>query len=55
MLEWMVMCGVSLYVCVCRTELCAFSEYRIYPGHGVRFIRRDGQVQSVRCCFAVIL
>ena len=27
-----------------RTELCAFSEYRIYPGHGIRYIRRDGQV-----------
>mmetsp|Transcript_19882 Transcript_19882/g.33288 ORF Transcript_19882/g.33288 Transcript_19882/m.33288 type:complete len:152 (-) Transcript_19882:184-639(-) len=28
---------------VVKTELCAFSEYRIYPGHGVKFIRRDGQ------------
>mmetsp|Transcript_14685 Transcript_14685/g.15873 ORF Transcript_14685/g.15873 Transcript_14685/m.15873 type:complete len:155 (+) Transcript_14685:68-532(+) len=28
---------------VVKTELCAFSEYRIYPGHGIRFIRRDGQ------------
>ena len=24
--------------------MCAFSEYRIYPGHGQKFIRRDGQV-----------
>ena len=23
--------------------MCAFSEYRIYPGHGSKFIRRDGQ------------
>ena len=30
-----------------RTELCAFSEYRIYPGHGIRYIRRDGQVIAV--------
>jgi large subunit ribosomal protein L24e len=28
---------------VVKTELCAISEYRIYPGHGIRFIRRDGQ------------
>eukprot|EP01039_Chlorochromonas_danica_P007941 gene7941-8760_t len=28
---------------VVKTELCAFSEYRIYPGHGQRFIRKDGQ------------
>ncbi|RYG68310.1 hypothetical protein EON64_05455 [archaeon] len=28
---------------MCRTELCAFSEYRIYPGHGIKYIRRDGQ------------
>ena len=28
---------------VVKTDLCAFSEYRIYPGHGQRFIRRDGQ------------
>ena len=27
-----------------RTELCAFSEFRIYPGHGQRFVRKDGQV-----------
>lgn len=24
-------------------ELCALSEYRIYPGHGKLFIRRDGK------------
>jgi len=28
---------------VVKTELCAFSEYRIYPGHGIRMIRKDGQ------------
>jgi large subunit ribosomal protein L24e len=28
---------------VVKTEICAFSEYRIYPGHGMKFIRRDGQ------------
>ncbi|CAM9314370.1 unnamed protein product [Laminaria digitata] len=28
---------------VIKTEVCAFSDSRIYPGHGVRFIRRDGQ------------
>lgn len=25
-----------------RTETCSFSEGRIYPGHGSRYIRRDG-------------
>lgn len=29
---------------VIKTEVCAFSDTRIYPGHGIRFIRRDGQV-----------
>lgn len=29
---------------VIKTEVCAFSDIRIYPGHGVRMIRRDGQV-----------
>uniref|UniRef100_A0A7S1XMT1 Large ribosomal subunit protein eL24-related N-terminal domain-containing protein n=1 Tax=Phaeomonas parva TaxID=124430 RepID=A0A7S1XMT1_9STRA len=28
---------------VIKTDRCAFSEIPIYPGHGVRFIRRDGQ------------
>ena len=28
---------------VVKTELCVFSEARIYPGHGMRFIRKDGQ------------
>ncbi len=28
---------------VVKTDLCSFSENRIYPGHGIRFIRRDGQ------------
>ena len=27
---------------VIKTEVCSFSEGRIYPGHGSRFIRRDG-------------
>lgn len=31
---------------VIKTEVCAFSDTRIYPGHGVRFIRRDGQVRD---------
>jgi large subunit ribosomal protein L24e len=28
---------------VVKTELCAFSEYRIYPGKGMLYIRRDGR------------
>mmetsp|Transcript_20863 Transcript_20863/g.30938 ORF Transcript_20863/g.30938 Transcript_20863/m.30938 type:complete len:160 (-) Transcript_20863:154-633(-) len=27
---------------VIKTDTCAFSEFRIYPGHGMRFVRRDG-------------
>ncbi|CAM9479528.1 unnamed protein product [Choristocarpus tenellus] len=37
---------------VIKTDVCAFSEYRIYPGHGMRFIRRDGQpitLSSAKC------
>ena len=29
---------------VIKTEVCAFTEARIYPGHGIRFARRDGQL-----------
>ena len=29
---------------VIKTELCAYSEYRIYPGRGIRFCQRDGKV-----------
>ena len=28
---------------VVRTELCAFTEYRIYPGKGMLYIKRDGR------------
>lgn len=28
---------------VVKTDMCVFSEARIYPGHGMRFIRKDGQ------------
>lgn len=31
---------------VIKTEVCAFSDTRIYPGHGMRFVRRDGQVMA---------
>merc|ERR1719240_926514 len=30
---------------VVKTELCVYSEYRIYPGRGIRFVQRDGKVQ----------
>eukprot|EP00899_Mesostigma_viride_P026323 jgi/Mesvir1/6876/Mv09044-RA.1 len=29
---------------VLKTEICRFSGLRIYPGHGCRFVRGDGQV-----------
>eukprot|EP00608_Synchroma_pusillum_P008851 CAMPEP_0198439678 /NCGR_PEP_ID=MMETSP1452-20131203/55861_1 /TAXON_ID=1181717 /ORGANISM="Synchroma pusillum, Strain CCMP3072" /LENGTH=158 /DNA_ID=CAMNT_0044160289 /DNA_START=28 /DNA_END=504 /DNA_ORIENTATION=+ len=28
---------------VVKTDLCSFSEYRVYPGNGMKFVRRDGQ------------
>ncbi|CAN0138721.1 unnamed protein product [Ascophyllum nodosum] len=28
---------------VIKTDPCAFSDNRVYPGHGIRFVRRDGQ------------
>ena len=31
---------------VIKTEVCYFSDIRVYPGHGVRMIRRDGQVSK---------
>eukprot|EP00922_Rhytidocystis_sp_ex-Travisia-forbesii_P007245 GHVS01010551.1.p2 GENE.GHVS01010551.1~~GHVS01010551.1.p2 ORF type:complete len:160 (+),score=33.73 GHVS01010551.1:150-629(+) len=27
-----------------KTDICSFSEYRIYPGRGKRFIARDGKI-----------
>merc|ERR1711934_914141 len=32
--------GVTMVI---STDLCALSEYRIYPGNGRQFIRRDGK------------
>ena len=29
-----------------RTVTCSFSEYKIYPGHGGMYIRKDGQVKE---------
>ena len=29
---------------VIKTDLCAYTEYRIYPGRGQRFIAKDGKV-----------
>mmetsp|Transcript_8441 Transcript_8441/g.16928 ORF Transcript_8441/g.16928 Transcript_8441/m.16928 type:complete len:148 (-) Transcript_8441:53-496(-) len=28
---------------VIKCDTCSFSDFKIYPGHGMRFIRRDGQ------------
>ena len=36
-----------------RTDICTFSNYRIYPYHGVTYIRVDGKVCSV--CVALVL
>merc|ERR1712196_80058 len=29
---------------VIKTDLCNYTEYRIYPGHGQKFVARDGKV-----------
>lgn len=29
---------------VIKTDLCSFSEFRVYPGHGTKFVRKDGQL-----------
>ena len=29
---------------VIKTDTCSFSENRVYPGRGTRFVRRDGQL-----------
>lgn len=34
--------SVSLFLC--RTEVCNFSGFKIYPGHGSRFARTDEKV-----------
>ena len=41
---------------VIKTRLCAFSETRIYPGHGMMAIRKDGSAVQLfgikeRCMF----
>eukprot|EP00408_Alexandrium_pacificum_P068586 CAMPEP_0171169846 /NCGR_PEP_ID=MMETSP0790-20130122/8417_1 /TAXON_ID=2925 /ORGANISM="Alexandrium catenella, Strain OF101" /LENGTH=56 /DNA_ID=CAMNT_0011634691 /DNA_START=90 /DNA_END=256 /DNA_ORIENTATION=- len=29
---------------VIKTDLCSYTEYRIYPGGGQRYVARDGKV-----------
>merc|ERR1712178_8846 len=33
--------GASMVI---KTDLCQYTEYRIYPGHGQKFIAKDGKV-----------
>merc|ERR1712127_793619 len=32
------------FTMVIKTDTCYFSEMKIYPGHGSRFVRRDGKL-----------
>ena len=29
---------------VIKTDVCAFSEARVSPGHGIKYVRKDGQL-----------
>merc|ERR1711904_32352 len=33
--------GKSLFAMVVKTEICNYSGFRIYPGHGKKFVRSD--------------
>ncbi|GBG24485.1 60S ribosomal protein L24 [Hondaea fermentalgiana] len=28
---------------VVKTDVCSYTEFKIYPGHGIKFVRKDGQ------------
>merc|ERR1719221_1661599 len=30
---------------VIKTEICTYSEYRIFPGRGIRYVQKDGRTQ----------
>lgn len=34
--------------CVIRTEVCAFSAFKVHPGHGIRYVRTDNKVVFFR-------
>mmetsp|Transcript_32620 Transcript_32620/g.53019 ORF Transcript_32620/g.53019 Transcript_32620/m.53019 type:complete len:154 (-) Transcript_32620:257-718(-) len=29
---------------VVKTDLCFFTECKVFPGHGIRFVRKDGKI-----------
>eukprot|EP00442_Polarella_glacialis_P040992 CAMPEP_0115152878 /NCGR_PEP_ID=MMETSP0227-20121206/66403_1 /TAXON_ID=89957 /ORGANISM="Polarella glacialis, Strain CCMP 1383" /LENGTH=43 /DNA_ID= /DNA_START= /DNA_END= /DNA_ORIENTATION= len=32
---------------VIKTDLCHYTEYRIYPGHGMKSVAKDGKADSL--------
>ena len=34
---------------VIKTELCVYTEYKIYPGRGQKFIAKDGKSNTKQC------
>ncbi|KAH7830140.1 putative 60S ribosomal protein L24-1 [Monocercomonoides exilis] len=41
-----------------RVERCSFSWHKIYPGHGIRFVRGDSRLfifagSKARCCYDI--
>ena len=38
---------------VVKTDVCYFSELKIFPGHGSKFVRKDGKVRVCRISSAV--
>lgn len=41
--DYLILIFILIKRMVIKTELCAFSEWKIYPGRGIRFVARDGR------------
>lgn len=47
--------GGSTVKTTIKTDLCCFTEYRIYPGKGKKFVSKDGKVHMYICSKAARL
>jgi|694.fasta_scaffold96491_2 ribosomal protein L24E len=41
--DYLILIFILIKRMVIKTELCAFSEWKIYPGRGIRFVAKDGR------------